>query len=280
MKARLSCLILRAVGCEYAGNPVKIKLEEPDKWNGRNPAKFDEWLQDLLRYIDLTGLSGPTRDSQRVRLLGVCLEGEALSWYNAVVDPIYSFGQVRMRDWTFAEAVWALYNHFVHDVMLNNASQDFQHVAWKESTGVSGFYFNLVKHASRMLPPPTDSVMVERIMNQIPADMREWLIDDEDVVPELISACKLVQLCRQYERKQKVLKHYQERAGEERKHLGNPSENHQRSSCQTETESHPKARHRDHCDSHHNENDTGYRNDDHRPRQREDKPSAKDGTFT
>ena len=57
MHARLSQLILRAVGREYSGTPIKIKLEEPSKWSGRDPTDFEEWPQGMLQYIDLTGLS-------------------------------------------------------------------------------------------------------------------------------------------------------------------------------------------------------------------------------
>ena len=181
MCSRLSRLILWAVGRDYVGTPIKIKLEEPTKWNRRNPSKFEEWLQSVLRYIDLTGMSGPAYDSQHVRFLGICLDGEALAWYNAVVDPIYSMGQVRAWDWTFSEAVWALYSHFVHNVALNNATHDFKHVVWRESTGISGLYFDLVKYVSWMLNLPTDSAMVDCIMNQIPSDMREWLIDKKNI---------------------------------------------------------------------------------------------------
>ena len=116
-----------------------------------------------------------------------------------------------------------------------------------------------------MLSPPTDSVLVERIMNQIPTEMRKWLIDDEDVVPELISTRKLVRLCRQYEQKQKVLKHYQERAGEERECLGNHAETHQPPSHCHESDSHANTRPHEHCESHDNGYPSGNQNRDHRP---------------
>ena len=174
-------------------------------------------------------MSRPAHDSQCVRFLRISLDGEALVWYNAVVDPIYSMGQVCARDWTFSEAV---YSHFVHDVTLNNAMHDFKHVMQWESTGISGLYFDLVKYMSWMLTPPTDSAMVDCIMNQIPSEMREWLIDKKNIVPELIQSKKLVKLCQQYKYKQKVLKHYQEQAGEEKRRLaGSSHTNHISSSC-------------------------------------------------
>lgn len=115
------------------------------------------------------------------------MEGEALNWFNSVIDPIYCNGDHPNRKWKFKNVIWELYSHFMHDTVLNNAATDFWHVTYSSVAGVSGLYFDLTKHACRMLRPPSKRTIVDRMFNQIPTDMRDYLIDRKNVVPEFVS---------------------------------------------------------------------------------------------
>ncbi|KAJ7598936.1 hypothetical protein C8J56DRAFT_1039813 [Mycena floridula] len=145
MKQRIFRLCKRSVGHRTdLGLSKSIKLETPKKFNGRGDARaFEEWLPELLRFMSLSGLNGDLRDPARVRMLGVCLEGEALTWYNATIEPMYAGAFIPRRRWRFDEAVWELYRQFVHDHALNNANRDFESASWRPSSGINGLYYDL-----------------------------------------------------------------------------------------------------------------------------------------
>ncbi|KAJ7595808.1 hypothetical protein C8J56DRAFT_1115956 [Mycena floridula] len=153
MKQRILRMIHRSVGHRTdLGLGKSVKLDLPKKFDGKMDAsRFEEWLPEVLRYMSLSGLNGPLCDPARLRLLGVCLEGEALIWFNATVEPMYTGSYIPRHRWRFDEAIWQLYHHFVHDQALNNASRDFDHTSWRSAAGMSGVYYDLLRSASRML---------------------------------------------------------------------------------------------------------------------------------
>ncbi|KAJ7572580.1 hypothetical protein C8J56DRAFT_1068230 [Mycena floridula] len=171
----------------------------------------------MLRYMSLSGLDGPVRDPARLKMLGACLEGDALTWYNAVIEPMYAGTFIPRQRWRFNEAVWELYRHFVHDHALNNATRDFEHASWQNSAGINGLYHELLRSAARMLRPPSNWEFTRRMLNVMPADMRKWLIQDKRITPEFISKRRLLKLCTRFERDQLLAKHYQDEATDSRK---------------------------------------------------------------
>lgn len=181
MKDRLFALIKRTIELEYKGTPPKLKLDDPGRWDGKKVLKFDTWLPQILRYMCLTGLTSKAREQHQIQFLGTCLEGEALNWFNSVIDPVYLNGDHPKRQWKFRNIIWEVYKHFMHDTVLNNAATDFWHVCYSPSAGVSRLYFDLTKHASQMLRPPSKRVIVECMFNQIPSHTQDYLIDRKNV---------------------------------------------------------------------------------------------------
>lgn len=208
MKRQLFALIKRTVDLEYEGTPPKLKLDDPLKWDGKKVAKFNTWLPQLLRYMCLTGLAGNVRKMHCIQFLGTCLEGDALNWFNSVIDPVYINNNHPNCKWKFKNVIWKLYSHFMHDTVLNNVATDFWHVTYNHHAGVSGLYFDLMKHASCMLRPPSKQTIIDQMFNQIPSDMRNYLIDCKDVVPEFVSLSRFLRYCREYENKEKTKQQY------------------------------------------------------------------------
>lgn len=109
MKKQLFTLIKRTIGLKYDGTPPKLKLDDPAKWDRKKVAKFNTWLPQLLRYMCLTRLAGNSRKMHRIQFLGTCLKGEALNWFNSVIDLVYLNGENPNRKWKFKDMIWELY---------------------------------------------------------------------------------------------------------------------------------------------------------------------------
>ena len=90
----------------FAEVPVfkQLKLEQPERYEGKDDMEsFESWTSSICRWMRLAGLTGPKFDKERVIVLGQILSGQALIWYNSVID---SSDRVE-QDWTFQAAMVA-----------------------------------------------------------------------------------------------------------------------------------------------------------------------------
>ena len=65
----------------------QLKLEQPEKYDGKDDMEtFESWISGTCRWMRLAGLTGPKFNNERVIVLGQILSGQALVWYNSVID--------------------------------------------------------------------------------------------------------------------------------------------------------------------------------------------------
>ncbi|KAI0042592.1 hypothetical protein FA95DRAFT_1499884, partial [Auriscalpium vulgare] len=87
-----------------------LKFTMPSPYDGEdNLITFEVWLGALLRWLRLSQAVGPEYDMLRLDALGQCLSGRAEKWYN---DEIESPSRSNV-DWTFLDAIIALFRRFV-----------------------------------------------------------------------------------------------------------------------------------------------------------------------
>ncbi|KAI0038527.1 hypothetical protein FA95DRAFT_1505500, partial [Auriscalpium vulgare] len=94
-----------------AGFQIKgLKFTMPDPYGGKDDLiTFEVWLGALLRWLRLSQAVGPQYDALRLDVLGQCLSDRAAKWYN---DEIESPSRSQV-EWTFLEAILALFRRFV-----------------------------------------------------------------------------------------------------------------------------------------------------------------------
>ncbi|KAJ7583104.1 hypothetical protein C8J56DRAFT_1054836 [Mycena floridula] len=177
------------------GNIRSVKTDPPEKYSGNGSAnEFDSWLPKFLRYLSLLGLTGLDCNAVQIKMLGANLTGTALEWFEAVIDPIVPIGG-HIRNWHMDDAIWALYKHFIQDVTINNATHDFDEAKFNSATGIHGLYFKLLKLGSRMITPPDNQKIIFKILRSIPPDMRHYVIQKKEAVPELLDRREFVKDC-------------------------------------------------------------------------------------
>ena len=146
----------------------QLKLEHPEKYDGKDdPEVFDSWLSKLCRWMRLAGLTGPKLDSERVLVLGQMLTGQALIWYNSVVD---NPNRVE-SDWTFIKAVIAMYTRFVHKSTVLTATEKYEAVRYTKNGGAAQLANDLTRYAQRMVEVPDGYTLRRRFWELLPEEI-------------------------------------------------------------------------------------------------------------
>ncbi|KAJ7580286.1 hypothetical protein C8J56DRAFT_896868 [Mycena floridula] len=210
---RLYTMIDLQVGeaCDLGLNK-SMKLDPPVYGGSSKAKEFDEWIMKHLRFLSLSGLGGNDKDAARVKMLGICLEGKALNWYNDEVEQMHHAAyNLPRRHWTFKSIIWELYQHFVRGSSRNDSTQDFQSARYDASMGIQSLVSCLISAGSRMIRPPTDHEMSERIVDALPMSINRWLVEHRNVVASIISRRQLVKYIREYENLQDDIHFLEER---------------------------------------------------------------------
>ncbi|KAJ7577663.1 hypothetical protein C8J56DRAFT_898820 [Mycena floridula] len=197
--------------CELGLNK-SMKLNPPI-YRGSSKAKdYDEWIMKHLRFLLLSGLGGNEKENARIKMLGICLEGKALTWYNDEVEQMHhAVYNIPRRNWTYKAILWELYQHCVRGSSRNDSSQDFHTARYDATAGIQSLVSCLISAGSRMVRPPTDHEMAERIIDALPMSINRWLVEHHGVVPSIISRRRLVKYIREYENLQDDIHFLEER---------------------------------------------------------------------
>jgi len=136
-------LIDRHVGKSTESSTNKSpKVPEPKAYNGKEDTKvFEGWLKNLLRWYHINRYCGMEHDEDYVSCMALFLQGDALCWYDDNVNRINHQKDV----WSFKTIITGLYDHFIHNVVLTEASEKFgkaQYIA----EGVMAFYHRLSRY--------------------------------------------------------------------------------------------------------------------------------------
>ena len=117
-----------------------IRVPLPKEYSGEEDIeKFDGWLQSLLRWLKINHYTGPDREHERITLTAMFLGEKAKTWFNDNVEGVNRWRRV----WTFKDVVTGLYDRFIHESSIQDATQKFYSVKYTTDGGVFRFYHEL-----------------------------------------------------------------------------------------------------------------------------------------
>src|ERR1700733_6752445 len=185
----------------------RAKLPTPDQYGGEsNIETFDIWLQMILRWMKLSGYAGEDVDDARVSIVAMFLTGKAHVWFNDNVESVTR----RIRHWSFKDVVTGLYDRFIHDASIQDATTKFYEVTYNPATGVMGYYHDLERYALRMIHPPDSYTFKTQLMMGLPAAIESAVLDI-GVSAETSTTTTIVNKARQFEESHRVHKMYEAR---------------------------------------------------------------------
>ncbi|KAI0037685.1 hypothetical protein FA95DRAFT_1613981 [Auriscalpium vulgare] len=165
-----------------AGFQIKgLKFTMPESYDGKDDLiTFEVWLGALLRWLRLSQAVGPQYDSLRLDALGQCLTDRAAKWYN---DEIESPSRSQV-DWTFLDAILALFRRFVVGKSDQTALERFMATRFSRKGGVAEFYNELRTRSTRLVELPNDYTFRRLFVSGLPADILEIMYKHKGVVAE------------------------------------------------------------------------------------------------
>jgi Ty3 transposon capsid-like protein len=88
-----------------------VKLKHPEPYSGGSDLEeFEGFIANILRWLKMNYLLGPTSTDLQVSYLGTCLTGEAQEWFHQNVE---CFDR-QVRDWTLETVIQGLQKRFLH----------------------------------------------------------------------------------------------------------------------------------------------------------------------
>ena len=82
-------------------------LNPPSYGGSLDTEVFKHWLNALLQWLNVSKVSGPSLDTERIEYTGMYLEGIALA------------------QWNFKDVITGLYDWFIHDNTTHDAADHF-----------------------------------------------------------------------------------------------------------------------------------------------------------
>ncbi|KAG6874115.1 hypothetical protein C0992_008045 [Termitomyces sp. T32_za158] len=92
---------------------------------------------------------------------------------------------------------------------MQDAQEAFIATAYTDKLGVQGFYDTLIDHAQNMSIYPDNWVMIDTFLRGIPDVMRDSLICDDGLSPEVNTVEEFVAHALRYEQSHKIAKHFE-----------------------------------------------------------------------
>ncbi len=136
--------------------PARIctpKIDGPTLYESANDHdQFYNWLDKFLGWLRAHNVCGLSAGIACLDLVGQYLKGSASGWYaSGVGNP-----DANQAPLSFANAVCAMHEWFVHTATAQQATLDYENCHWKPSDSVEGFYNNLLKFASCLVEYSTN----------------------------------------------------------------------------------------------------------------------------
>ena len=185
----------------------RAKLPHPQSYGGEsNIERFDAWLQMLLRWMKLSSYAGDAADNARVLIVAMFLTDKAHVWFNDNVESVTR----RVRNWSFKDVITGLYDRFIHDASIQDATAKFYEVTYNPVTGVMGYYHDLERYAMRMIHRPDSYTFKTQLMMGLPTAIESAVLD-VGVSAETSSMTAIVNMAKQFEESHRVHKMYEAR---------------------------------------------------------------------
>jgi len=114
-------------------------------------------------------------DEDRISCMALFLQGDALCWYDDNVDGINH----RKDVWSFKTIVTGLYDRFIHNVALTEASEKFGKAQYIEGEGIMAFYYRLARYMEQMVRPPDRYTCKKHYIMHLPKGIFDYLLSKE-----------------------------------------------------------------------------------------------------
>ncbi|KAJ8508674.1 hypothetical protein ONZ45_g9089 [Pleurotus djamor] len=151
-------------------------LPKPKKYDGTPSIEaFDAWFHGFIRWLGCQRCDGPDLDQMRLLLLSCFLEGQALAWFDYVVDGCRS-----RQGWTFNKAIIALYDRFIPHKAICDAQDLFDGTKYNSKYGVRGFYELLHIRYARIVWPPGRRRFIAKFIKGIPPEVYQGIIKNAE----------------------------------------------------------------------------------------------------
>jgi len=184
-----------------------VRFPSPPQYAGKEDIEvFENWLQSLLRWMKLNQLAGPELDQDRVSVAAMYLSAQASTWFN---DNVESASR-RRRHWTFKRVVTGLYDRFIHESSIQDATHKFYAVKYATDGGVLGFYNDLERYAARMVHPPDNYTFKSQLLMGLPASILRAVVE-KGATAETTSLKRIVRYAQRQEEAAKVQRLYESR---------------------------------------------------------------------
>jgi hypothetical protein len=184
-----------------------IQVPLPKAYSGDEDIKqFDGWLHSMLWWMKINHYAGPEREHDRIMLTVTYLDEKAKTWFNDNVKGV----NCRRRVWTFKDIITGLYDRFIHESSIQDATQKFYSVKYTTDGGVYGFYHEPEHYASRMIHEPDSYTFNTQLMMGLPSSMI-WSVIDKGVTAETSSLNEILHMAKRVEEGNKVMRRYDDR---------------------------------------------------------------------
>jgi len=146
--------------------PSSLRVPLPEKYSGdEDIEQFDGWLHSLLRWLKINHFTGLERERERIVLTAMYLGEKAKTWFNDNVEGINRHRRV----WTFKDVITGLYDRFIHESSIQDATQKFYSVKYTTDGGVYSYYHELQQYALRMIHEPDSYTFNTQLMMGLPS---------------------------------------------------------------------------------------------------------------
>jgi hypothetical protein len=130
---------------------------------------------------------------------------KAKTWFNDNVEGINCWRWV----WTFKDIITGLYDRFIHESSIQDATQKFYSVKYTMDGGVYGYYHELQLYASRMIHEPDSYMFNTQLMMGLPSSIL-WSVVDKGITAETSALEDILYMAKSVEEGNKVLRCYDE----------------------------------------------------------------------
>ncbi|KAJ6517366.1 hypothetical protein C8R47DRAFT_1063055 [Mycena vitilis] len=146
------------------------KVDNRARYGGQDDHEvFMATLEKFLGWMRTSGYGGPELDTYRISLLsGVFLEGDTLQWFTTEVDNPRYPGRNQLD---FTEIICALHRRYVKSASAQRATRAFEAVRYDPTTGPEKFMSDMVLRGQAMVEMPSDFLLKDRFLKNIPS----WL---------------------------------------------------------------------------------------------------------
>jgi hypothetical protein len=162
--------------------------------------QFDGWLHLMLQWMKINHYTGPEHKRDHIMLMVMYLDDKAKTWFNDNIEGINCWRWV----WTFKDVITGLYDRFIHESPIQDATQKLYSVKYTMDGGVYGFYHELECYMSRMIHAPNSYTFNTKLMMGLPASMI-WSVIDMGMTAETSSLNEILHMAKCVKEGNKVM---------------------------------------------------------------------------